>query len=66
VMQDCDVHVEVYHLRDTLRAETIVQQHISPGPFEVRIDESQIHPGLNMILVTLGGRKFYVHRIERT
>jgi hypothetical protein len=66
VMQDCQVHVEVYHLRDTLEAETIVQQHISPGPTEVRIDESQIHRGLNMILVTLGERELYVHRIEQT
>jgi hypothetical protein len=66
VMKDCQVHVEVYHLRDTLDAETIVQQHVSSGPFEVRIDESQIHSGLNMILVTLGGREFYVHRIKRT
>jgi hypothetical protein len=66
VMQDCEVHVEVYYLQDTLGVETIVQQHISPGSCEVRIDESQMHRGLNMILVTLGGREFYVHRIERT
>jgi hypothetical protein len=66
VMKDCDVHVEVYHLQDALKVETIVRQHISPGPFEVRIDESKIHRGLNMILVSLGGREFYVHRIERT
>jgi hypothetical protein len=66
VMKDCDAHVEVYHLQDPLEAETIVRQHVSSGPFEVRIDESKIHRGLNMIVVTLGGREFYVHRIERT
>jgi hypothetical protein len=65
VRKDCQVHVEVYHLRDTLEAETIVQQHVSSGPFEVRVDEHKMHSGLNMILVTLGGREFYVHRIER-
>jgi hypothetical protein len=65
VMKDCDVRVEVYHLQDPLEAETIVRQHISSGPFEVRIDESKIYRGLNMIVVTLAGSEFYVHRIER-
>lgn len=66
MVKDGDVHVEIYHVQDPLEAETIVRQHISSGPFEVRIDESKIHHGLNMIVVTLGGREFYVHRIERT
>jgi hypothetical protein len=65
VRKDSDVHVEVYHLQDPLEAETIMRQHVSSGPFEVRIDESKIHRGLNMIVVTLDGREFYVHRIER-
>jgi hypothetical protein len=66
VMKDCDVLVGLSHLQDTLEAETIVRQHISSGPFEVRVDESKIHRGLNMILVILGGREFYVHRIGGT
>jgi hypothetical protein len=66
MVKDGDVHVEIYHLQDQLEAETIVRQHISSGPFEVRIDESKIHHGLNMIVVTLDGREFYMHRIERT
>jgi len=65
VMRECDVRVEVYHLRDALQAETIVEQHISSGPFEARIDEGKISRGLNMILVTLGGSEFYIHRIDR-
>ena len=66
VMKECDVHVEVYHLRDTLHAETIVEQHVSSGPFEARIDERKIANGLTMILVTLGESEFYIHRIDRT
>ena len=65
VMKECDVRVEVYHLGDELHAETIVEQHISSGPFEARIDEGKISRSLNMILVTLGGSEFYVHRIDR-
>lgn len=65
VMKACDVRVEAYHLGDRLHAETILEQHVRPGPFEARIDESKIHSGLNMILVTLGGSEFYFHRIER-
>jgi hypothetical protein len=64
VMKECDVRVEVYHLRDKLHVETIVVQHISSGPYEARIDESKISNGLNMILVTLGGSEFYVRRID--
>ena len=64
VMKECDVRVEAYHLGDNLHAETILEQHIPPGPFEARIDESKIHRGLNMILVILGGSEFYFHRIE--
>jgi len=59
------VRVEVYHLRDTLHAETIVEQHVSSGPFEARIDEDKISSGLNIILVTLGESEFYFQRIER-
>ena len=66
VMKECDVRVEVYHLRDTLHAETIVEQHVSSGPFEARIDERKIANGLTMILVTLGESEFYIHRIDRT
>lgn len=65
VMKECDVRVEVYHLGDTLQAETILEQHISSGPFEARIDEGRISAGLNMILITLGGSEFYIHRIDR-
>lgn len=65
VRKASDVRVEVYHLGETLQAETLVERHISPGPFEARIDESKIQSGLNMILVTLGGREFYLQRIER-
>jgi hypothetical protein len=65
VMKACDVRVEAYHLEDRLYAETILEQHIPPGPFEARIDGSKIHRGLNMILVTLGGSEFHFHRIER-
>lgn len=64
VMKECDVRVEVYRLGDALQAETIVEQHISSGPFEARIDEGKISSGLSMILVTLGGSEFYIHRIE--
>jgi hypothetical protein len=66
VMKECDVRVEVYHLRDTLHGKTILEQHVSSGPYETRIDEEKISSGLNMILVTLGGSEFYVHRIDRT
>jgi hypothetical protein len=64
-MKECHVRVEVYHLRDALHAETIVERHISSGPFEARIDEVKIANGLNMIVVTLGGSEVYVHRIDR-
>lgn len=65
VRKASDVRVEVYHLGETLQAETVVERHIASGPFEARIDESKIRSGLNMILVTLGGREFYFQRIER-
>jgi hypothetical protein len=65
VMKECEVRVEAYHLAERLQAETILEQHIPSGPFEARIDESKIHRGQNMILVTLGGTEFYFHRIER-
>lgn len=61
-----DVRVEVYHLGDTLQVETLVERRILPGPFQATIDESKIRSGVNMILVTLGGCEFYLHRIERT
>ncbi len=66
VMKECDVRVEVYHLRDTLHAETIVERRVSSGPFETRIDERKISKGLTMILVTLGESEFYMRRIDRT
>jgi hypothetical protein len=65
VMKECDVRVEVYHAREKLHAETIVEQHVSSGPFETIIDEGKMSGGLNMILVTLGGSEFYFHRIDR-
>jgi hypothetical protein len=57
--------VEVYHLRDTLHTETIVEQHIPSGPCEARIDEHKLARGVNMILVMLGGSELYVHRVDR-
>jgi hypothetical protein len=66
MMKACDVRVEAYHLGERLHAETILEQHIPAGPFEARIDESKIHRGPNMILVTLGGSEFCFHRIERS
>ena len=65
VTKACDVRVEVHHLGETLQAEMLVERHIASGPFEARIDESKVHSGVNIILVTLGGREFYFRRIER-
>lgn len=65
VRKAADVRVEMYHLGETLQAETLVERHISHGPFEAKIDESKIRSGLNMILVILGDREFYLQRIER-
>jgi hypothetical protein len=64
-LKECHVRVEVYHLRDTLHTETIVEQHIPSGPFEARIDEHKLARGVNMILVMLGGSELYVHRVDR-
>ena len=66
VLKECHVRVEAYHLRDALHAEIIVERHIPSGPFEARIHKHKLARGVNMILVTLGGSEFYVHRVDRT
>ncbi len=63
--KECDVCVEAYHAKNGIHRTTLGQGHLSPGPFLFRIHEPEIHDGLNMILVTLGGSEMYLHKIER-
>ena len=63
--KECDVSVEAYHAKNGFHGTTLGRGRLSSGPFVLRIHEQEICDGVNIILVTLGGIEFYLHRIER-
>src|SRR5262245_22476568 len=65
VTKECDVSVEAYHAKNGMLGTILGRGHLSVGPFVFRIPEQEICDGLNIILVTLGGTEFYLHKIHR-
>jgi hypothetical protein len=62
--KECDVSVDAYHAKNGFHGTTLGRGRLPAGPFVFRINEQEIYDGLNIILVTLSGIEFYLHRIE--
>jgi hypothetical protein len=64
VLEECAVRVQLFHLADPPSDETIVERHVTAGPFETSISKNRIRGSASILIVTLGGRESYTHRIE--
>jgi hypothetical protein len=62
---ECDISVESYHAKNGFRGITLGRGRLRAGPFVLRIHETEMHDGLNVIMVTLDGTEFHFHTIER-
>src|SRR5262245_50040266 len=63
--RECDISVEAYHCNGGFRGTTLGKGRLKAGPFLFQIHEREIPRGLTMILVTLAGREYCLHKIER-